>query len=199
MSNSDFFAASTPLATLPVAHTRQSPPRDRRLLTVSVVALLVLLAAVALAVRHRQAPFDGRPVVLPATLDGLRPAQGAAQFGSDAGWRSMMTQGFGARPFDGRQYGSVAEGRVLNLTVVRGTSDRYGDIHLAAPPFTDYGDVRCTHSLMLGKDAATTSARMLVCARTRDTLSVSVFMLTGGDGYEARAASLVDEVWAANS
>ena len=160
--------------------------------------LLLLVAVVVLAVRHRPAPFDGRPVVLPVTLDGLRPSQGAAQFGTDDNWRSMMTQGFGARPFDGRQYGSPAGGRVINLTVVRGTSDTYGDIHLADAPFTDVGDVRCTHTFDLASKGPTTRASMLICFRARDTLSVSVFLIGGGEGYELRAAGLIDAVWAAN-
>jgi hypothetical protein len=36
----------------------------------------------------------------------------------------------------------------------------------------------------------------ILCVRTRDTLTVSAFVLGGAEGWEEQVAQAVDEVWA---
>lgn len=202
MSNGDFFAPPLserrPVVPPPVA---DAPPDRSRWLVAAAVGVVgvVVLGAVALHLRHP--PLDRRPVVLPDQVAGLALAPADHQFATSADWRPEMQKVLGDMVFDGRQYGTAAQRRIVNVMVMRGTSDEAGDARLGAPPWTEYGEVRCTHALHLpaaanapARDVPASPDRIL-CVRTRDTLTVTAFMLGGAEGWEQQAAQVVDEVW----
>ncbi len=201
MSNGDFFAPPLserrPVAPPPGA---DAAPRDRRrwLLVAGLVALLALV--VTAAVHLRRPPQDPRPVVLPDEVQGLALAPAADQFAA-SDWRTSMQKVLGDMPLDGRRYGTLADHRVVNVVVMRGTSDEAGDARLGSEPWTTYGEVRCTHTIVLpaltpgaSPQASSLPGRVL-CVRSRDTLTVSAFVLVGAEAWEQQAAGVVDEVW----
>ena len=202
MSNGDFFAP--PLSERRPVELPPPPepaPRTRRwwLVAGAVVALRALVAAV---VHLRRPPQDHRPVVLPDQIQGLALAPEADQFALNSDWRPEMRSVLGDMPFDGRRYGSLAEHLVVHVMVMRGTSDDAGDARLAGGSFTTYGDVRCTHTIVVpampnGEPAReSTQAGRVLCLRTRDTLTVTLLVLIGAEEWEEQAARAVDEVWA---
>lgn len=112
-----------------------------------------------------------------------------------------MQEVLGGTPVDGRRYGTLADRLVVNVMVMRGTSDQAGDARLGSGPWTAYGDVRCTHTIVvpaLSPEASPQASSLpgrVLCVRSRDTLTVSAFVLVGAEGWERQAASVVDEVW----
>lgn len=201
VSNGDFFAPALserrPVALPPPP---EPAPRARRwwLVAGAMVALLALVAAV---VHLRRPPQDHRPVVLPDQIQGLALAPDVDQFAAPD-WRDSLREKLGDMPFDGRRYGTIAEQLVVNVTVMRGTSDEAGDARLGGEPYTTYGEVRCTHTMVLpaaangGTEKVTTLTHWLLCVRTRDTLTVTVLVLMGAEEWEEQAARAVDDVWA---
>ncbi|HET9944290.1 MAG TPA: hypothetical protein VFR56_01460 [Actinomycetes bacterium] len=168
------------------------------------VALLAVVAGGAyVASDSDRAPGATRPVVLPDTFMGLGPAEASAQFAQiDTQWRDGLSDAYGDRPFDGRAYGTLAEGIRINVVVNRGDAPDVGDASFGRPPFTDFGAVACTHTLQLPETPGVddpgpfTSARMFLCVRSDDVATVSAFALMGAQGREADVAAAVDQVWA---
>ena len=192
MSNVDFFSAQVGPAQ-PAVPAQQPAPRQRRRLLMAGVALgagVLLLGAFVVLDRG---PRDDRPAVLPETFAGLSPADALYQFGDQGDWRSQLTKVYGDHPFAGRAFGAPRPTALVNLVVVRTDSRDEGDPALGRPPFTQVGEVTCTHTFELGdlpgdvgdhrpfrKDS------MLLCWRASATLTVSALVLFGGLGSSRR-------------
>jgi len=166
-----------------------------------VVAAVLLAAGFVVLDRG---PRDDRPVVLPDTFAGLSPATAQWQFADRGDWRSQLTDTYGGHPFAGRAFAAAQPKILVNLVVVRTDSRDKADPALGRPPFTQIGQVTCTHTFELGGDLPEgvedpgpfRKDSMMLCWRARETLTVSAFVLIGGLGLEQATARAVDEVWA---
>ncbi len=200
MSNEDFFATGVRAVTVvPVTATRPVPERraPRPRWPLAVLCAVALVAVVATVVHLRPQPTDARPVVLPDTFAGWPVAPELQQFERDADWRARLTKDYAGNAFDGRAYGTRRPVQLLNVVVARTDGTGLGDVLMGVAPFTDHGDVRCTHTLRLQGQSGPTqeSPGMLLCFRAEARLTVSVLAI-GQDADEARIASGVDDVWA---
>jgi hypothetical protein len=203
VSDLDFFSGLvTPPAESGQPIPKHAPDRRHRALLISgvVAAVAVLCAGYVLL---RDEPRDDRPVVMPDTLVAQPEAE--VQF-AEYGWRTSMEEQWGDHPFDGRAFGSFQARVLMNLVVIRGDSRDEGDVGLGRPPYTQFGEVTCTHTFQFDAESSPDgedsepyhSDRMLLCWRARDTLTVSVLLPLGGEGFETAAAQAVDGVWALN-
>lgn len=207
----DYFAAPTitpvPVTGPPSGRPPSGPRRapSTPVVTVAVVALLAVVAVVGYVAQGRggTAPADARPVVLPDSFMGLRPAEASQQFAEvDSQWRDGLSDAYDGRPFDGRAYGTIADRVRINVVVNRGDAPDVGDASFGRPPFTDFGAVSCTHTLQLpevpGMAAAgpVTNPRLFICTRHDVVATVSAFAVMGAQGREADVAAAVDQVWA---
>jgi hypothetical protein len=202
MSNSDYFATATsvtpPAPTpLPLAPAEPAywPARSRRGLMAALLAVATRVATIG-ALHLRSGPHDTRPVVLPKSLAGFQPAPTPYQFAENASWPQSMAKAFGNTAYGGRAYGSLAAHQLINLVVVRADSSGFGDPSVGRPPYTMFGEVRCTHSLQF-KDSSPelVDSKLLLCWRASDTLTVSAIMLLGGQGFDEDTAQAVQDVW----
>ena len=187
---------------------RPPAPARRRagLPPVAVVAgLVAAVVAVALAagfLLQRSGPVDRRPVVLPDTLAGLPPVEATWQF-ANSDWRGQLRDVTASTPSTGGPTAACRPGPLINLVVVRGDFRGESDAGLGRPPYTEIGEVSCTHTFQLpdlgvtdGDPKPFTKDSWLVCSRESDRLTVSAFVIIGGDGYEQEAAAAVDQTWA---
>ena len=200
VSDLDFFGAPV----RPQAETgppiRKAPARRHRTLLLAGLVVVALLCAGFMVLSSE--PRDDRPVMLPDTLAGQPMAE--QQFAEWPGWRTSMEELFGDHPFDGRAFGNPQSGVVMNLVVIRADSRDEVDAGLGRPPYTQIGEVSCTHTFQLDGEFSPAgqapepyvSDSMLLCWRARDTLTVSVLVLIGSQGYEQTAAQAVNEAWA---
>jgi len=170
-------------------------PRPRWLIALGVAILLVGLATAALHLRSQQR--DTRPVVLPDTFAGWTTAPQAQQFAETGDWRTQLAKVYAGNAFDGRAYGTRRPVQLLNLVVARSGDTGVGDVRLGVAPYTEHGEVRCTHTFTMpdGAGPAKEAAGMLLCFRAETQLTVSVLAL-GNDQDEARIAAGIDDVWA---
>jgi hypothetical protein len=203
VSNLDFFDSRTADTEAVAPPTYRVPANSRRRPALLLVGLLGAAASLATGLLLlRPHPRDDRPVVLPDTLVGLSPAETRLQFAQGGDWRTQLAQTFGDHPFDGRAFGGVRPGPLVNLVVVRKDSRDEGDPGLGRPPYSKFGEVSCTHWFQLpdvlgqGESKPYRSDKMLLCWRASETLTVSVLMPLSPPGYEQTAAQAVDEVWA---
>jgi hypothetical protein len=204
VSNVDFFAAPGVGTTLATDRTPSPGPARRRsiLLVAGLVAVAVSLVTGFVLLRPH--PHDDRRVLLPDTLVGLQAAETGLQFAQSGDWSTQLAKTFGDHPFDGRAFGGVGPGPLVNLVVVRTDSRSEADPGLGRPPYTKIGHVSCTNTFQLpdgkvpGDDhpKPLRIERMLLCWRARETLTVSVLVTVSLPGYEQTAARAVDEVWA---
>ena len=196
MSHGEFFA--TPAETAPSTDDPTPTQGPNWLALCMVVALVAAIGVGGFIVTHsRTQPRDDRPVALPAALIGLPPGEDKFRFDTDS-WHRAMAKVYRDHPFAGRQYGTIAAGRLLNLVVVRTDSAHHGDPHLARPPYLGVGDVTCTHSFQLSKGKTSVLEHQVLCYRVSPTLTVSVFVVLGGQAYEQQAAQAVQQAWDLN-
>jgi hypothetical protein len=97
----------------------------------------------------------------------------------------------------GRAYSGSALPR-YNVVVVRDDATDVGDAALGRAPWTEHGEVSCTHTFDFGLgDGEQLSDRTLLCLRAGDTLTVSVLVLGGADGTGDVDVAVrgVNEVW----
>lgn len=171
-------------------------PTRRRRWPIAVGVALLLVGLVAGALHLRSVQRDTRPVVLPDTFAGWTKAPPAQQFAETGDWRTQLAKAYAGNAFDGRAYGTRRPVQLLNLVVARSGDTGVGDVRLGQAPYTEHGDVRCTHTFTMpdGTGPAKEAAGMLLCFRAEGQLTVSVLAL-GNDQDEARIADGIDDVW----
>ena len=200
MSDSDFFAAmhSTTTSVPFVARPETASAASRRWWPVALLAAVAVVALGAAALHLRPHSVDTRPVVLPATFDGLPPAPAAQQFAQSGDWRTVVAPDYAGSAFDGRAYGTRSPLRLLNVVVARTDGTDIGDVRLGAAPFVDYGDVRCTRTFQLPGQSPPDrpSDTRLLCFRAERALTVSVLGLSVTPDADAAIAAAVDDLWA---
>ncbi len=76
-------------------------------------------------------------------------AEAGLQFSTHEEWQQVMREEFGDRGWGGRAYGGKP-GPLAHLTVIRSRTDTAGDLKLAHAPYTEFGDVTCTHTFTFG-------------------------------------------------
>jgi hypothetical protein len=201
MSNEDFFATgvrAVSVASVAVAPpTQAARPEPRRRWPIALAAAIVLLGLVAAALHLRPHSPDTRPVVLPDTFAGWPTAPELQQFERDADWRARQSKDYAGNAFDGRAYGTRTPVQLFNVVVARTDGSELGDVLMGVAPFTDHGDVRCTHTMRLQGQAGPSreSPDMVLCFRAEARLTVSVLAI-GHSANDAQIAAGVDDVWA---